>query len=166
MLPPGSRVGYHNWAARPPYLIPFSRCQMAERWNPKYHDFANRPAGSGLDDENTGDQFKIQGADGQYRPLEWLKPPPTSHLDSFAYESKRPGSPYYNKLAKISGRSKLHVRFKPNGTKTKTTHYIYLFDDDARGERIFDQIKVAQHPGAEVVNEILIKEHIPYERLA
>lgn len=139
---------------------------MADVWFPKYPNFATRPAGSGVDDVDSGDDFKIKGQDGQVRPLEWMLPPPTSHLDSFAYESVRIGSPYFNRLAKLSGHSKLHVRFKPSGRMQKRTHYVYRFEDDARGEAVLEKMKAAVHPGAEVVNEILIAERVPYERLA
>ena len=138
---------------------------MPATWNPKYPDFANRKAGAGLNDEDTAEQWAVKGLDGTVKPLEWMLPPPTSHLDSFAYESARIGSPYFNRLAKITGRSKLHVRFKPSGKQTRTTHYVYFFTDDSYGEATFEKMKAAIHPGAEVVNQILIANAVPYERV-
>jgi len=137
-----------------------------EKWTPKYPEFATRPAGSGLNDDETGDDWMIKDANGAMRPLEWVPAPATSHLHSFAYESARVGSPYFSRLAKISGLSKLYVRFKPNGKQTKITHYAYKYTDDRMGESHFDLMRAATRPGAEVVNAILIAQQIPYERLS
>jgi hypothetical protein len=139
---------------------------MPTTWDPKYPEFAVRKAGSGLDDRTSGDDFKIKAIDGTMRPLEWYQPPATSHLHSFAYESFKPGSPFYNSLRKFEQKSILHVRFKPSGKITKVTHYIYYFTDDGYGSQVLETMKQAAHPGAEVVNEILIANKVPYARVA
>jgi len=137
----------------------------ANNWTPKYPEFANRQTAT-LSSPNVGDDFKVKGADGAFRPLDWMLPPPTSHLHSFAYESTNRTSRYYSRIQALTGRSVLHVRFKPSGRNQTVSHYRYFFTDDGYGQQVLQAMRAAEHPGAEVVNEILIANKVPYERSA
>lgn len=139
---------------------------MAERWNPKYPDFATRQAGAILNERN-GDDWTVTGLDRQPKPLEWVQAPATSHVHSFAYESMNHQSPYFSRLAKIGGTNKIHVRFEPNSDSildTWITHYVYSIQDNAEADWIWRSLNETEHPG-EIVHSVLIAKKIPYERL-
>lgn len=134
------------------------------QWTPKYPDFSTRPSGGDINETDAGDEFTRKDQSGEYKPLEWVGTPDTSHVDSMAFESKNLNNPLFSKLRKIAGTSVLHVRFKPSGDRGRT-HYNYLYDDDALGMSHFELLKAAEHPG-QVVHDVLIAQKIPYVRVS
>lgn len=119
-------------------------------WDPKFPDF-------------TWDKSDLRHAPLSGRDLEWVTPPPTSHLLAFYFDDARSRSKA-NVVMTRKNDSYLIVRFKPSG-KRGVTEYYYFFNDHERGARIFEKMKAAAHPG-QVVHDDLIGGRVPYDRTA
>ena len=96
--------------------------------------------------------------------IPWKAAPGTSHVLRFRLYDVR--NPLAMKIARIreSGRSEIHVQFKPSGRNPVTT-YLYKFDDADLAEQIYLEMWGAAHPGS-VIHQRLIKGGIPYERIS
>jgi len=146
-----------------PSVIP--RNPNQPHWTPKYPDFATAPEGRNLDAEEQEIAESNRGIDKQDRPAVVTPAPATSHLEGFMYQSKEFNSPYQDRFTRLYiQKSVLHVWFKPSG-KYGRTHYKYFYESDALGESHFDALRAADHPG-QVVNDVLIAQRIPYERVS
>ena len=124
-----------------------------DTWAPKFPDFA-------LDREGTvGAPIHDPDVQSGGGSVEWVTPPPDSHLHSFRFHDAR----RIAFLRKFRGNvSILTVRFKPpKGQPHKgISEYEYEFADHAQGERVFQQMQTMAHPG-EMIQE-LIRLKIPY----
>ncbi len=125
---------------------------MPNTWEPLYPAFADVPRSEGRS-SGVSDPTDAGGSS-----VEWVRSPGTSHTWGFRYWDARE-----HKFLKLlfGGESHLEVRFKPSGKKTTYSDYRYVFTDPANGQRVFEVMKAADHPGV-VVNEELIRAGIPY----
>lgn len=143
-------------------------------WEAKYPEFAYED----------GRPVAIEGADGAYQEdnddAPWLLAPADSHVwgmryttqaqtlarDLIADDDENPFRETANERLRHRSGTKflLHVRFKPspNG-KWGVRGYTYDFNNPSEGKRVFDQMKVAAHPG-EIVWSELIRKRVPYRR--
>lgn len=121
---------------------------MPGQWEPLFPAFADTDRAQG---RSSGVAEPEGHRDGG---AEWVRAPDSSHLWGFRFFDARQLK-FLRTL--FGGESHLEVRFKPSGKKATFSDYRYVFRDAAEGERVFEAMKAADHPGEVVHAELKLK---------